>query len=73
MTVLNLKRGEQAEVVKINAAGAEGARLSALGLKTGTRVRVLSYSLFKSSVLLGFGAVRLSVRSSLAERIEVKR
>lgn len=73
MTVLNLKKGEEAEVVKVNAAGAEGARLSALGLKTGAHVQVLSYSLFKSSVLLGLGAVRLSMRASLAERIEVKR
>lgn len=73
MTVLNLKKGEEAEVVKINASGAEGARLSALGLKIGTHVQVLSYSLFKSSVLLGFGAVRLSMRAPLAGRIEVKR
>ena len=71
MTVLNLKKGERARVTAVNAAGAEGARLSALGLKNGTYVQVLGYSLFKSSVLLGFGAVRLSVRSSLASRIEV--
>ena len=73
MTVFDLKTGEEAEVIRINAVGAEGARLSALGLKIGTRVHILSYSLFKSSVLLGFGAVRLSVRASIARRIEVKR
>ncbi len=73
MTVFDLKKGEEAEVVKVNAAGAESARLSALGLKTGTHVHILSYSLFKSSALLGFGAVRLSVRASIARRIEVKR
>lgn len=73
MTVLNLKKGEKAKVLRVNAAGSEGARLNALGIKPGAYVQVLSYSLFKSSVLVGCGAVRATMRASLAGRIEVER
>lgn len=71
MTVFDLKKGESAKVTKINLAGAEAARLSALGLNAGTYVQVLSFSLFKSAVLLSFGAVRVGIRKPLAVKIEV--
>ena len=73
MTVFDLKKGEEAEVTAIKLEGSAAARLSAIGLKVGDRVQVLSYSLFNSSVLLAFGAVRVGVRKPLAQKIEVTR
>ena len=71
MTVFDLKKGDEAKVVSIKLEGGAAARLAALGLKIGTRVQILSFSLFKSAVLIAFGAVRVGVRKRLAERIEV--
>lgn len=71
MTVFNLKKGDKCIVKKINISGGERVRLNALGLKTGVQVHILGFSLFKSSALLAFGAVRVSMRKRLAEHIEV--
>ena len=71
MTVFDLKKGEEGVVTAIKIEGNAAARLSALGLKVGTCVQALSYSLFKSAVLISFGAVRVGVRKPLAQKIEV--
>lgn len=71
MTVFDLKKGDEAKVTAIKLEGSAAARLTSLGLKIGTRVQILSFSLFKSAVLIAFGAVRVGVRKHLAERIEV--
>ena len=71
MTVFDLKKGDEAKVIKINLSGSAAARLNALGLKKGTQVRILSFSLFKSAVLLSFGAARLGIRKPIAEKMEV--
>ena len=71
MTVYNLKKGESAKVVAIKLDSGAAARLNALGLKMGTCIQVLSFSLFKSAVLLSFGAVRVGLRKSLANAIQV--
>ena len=73
MTVFDLKRGESARITAIKLDGGAAARLSALGLKTGTHVQVLSFSLFKSAVLLSFGAVRVGIRKALAQKLEVQK
>ena len=72
MSVYDLKVGDTATVTKINFSGGAAARLSSLGITCGKRIEVLSFSLFKSSVLIGCGAVRLGVRKSLATQIEVE-
>lgn len=72
MTVFDLKKGEVAKIEKINIEGGARARLSSLGIKEGEEVEVLSYSLFRSSVLLAVGAVRVGIRKSLASKIFVK-
>ena len=72
MTVFDLKRGESAKIEKINIEGGARARLTALGIKEGEEIEVLSYSLFCSSVLLMAGAVRVGIRKSLATKIFVK-
>ncbi|MCH5147831.1 MAG: ferrous iron transport protein A [Clostridiales bacterium] len=72
MTVFDLKRGERAEIERINIEGGARARLFSLGIKEGEEIEVLSYSLFRSSVLLMAGAVRVGIRKSLATKIFVK-
>ena len=72
MTVFDLKRGESAEIVKITVDGGARARLSALGVKEGAEIEILSCSLFRSSVLLLVGAVRVGIRKGLATKIFVK-
>ena len=73
MNVFDLKMGEVAKIKRIDLDGSALERLTALGLKVGERVEVLSYSLFKSSVLLSCNAVRLGIRKPLALKIEVDR
>lgn len=72
MSVYDLKAGQSARIVKIKIEGGAAARLASLGITTGKRVTALAFSLFKSSVLIGCGAVRLGVRKSLAVLIEVE-
>ena len=71
MNVFDLKMGEVALIKRIDLTGSALERLTALGLKVGEQVEVLSYSLFKSSVLLSCNAVRLGIRKPLAKKIEV--
>ena len=72
MSVFDLKAGDSAVIKKINISGGAEQRLSSLGIVVGKRVEVLAFSLFKSGVLLGCGAVRLGVRKLLASKIEVE-
>lgn len=71
MNVFDLKMGEIAKIKRIDLDGSALERLTALGLKVGERIEVLSYSLFKSSVLVSCNAVRLGIRKPLATKIEV--
>ena len=73
MNVFDLKMGEVAKIKRIDLTGSVLERLTALGLKAGEQVEVLSYSLFKSSVLVSCNAVRLGIRKPIALKIEVER
>ena len=73
MNVFDLKMGEIAKIKRIDLEGSVLERLTALGLKAGEQVEVLSYSLFKSSVLVSCNAVRLGIRKPIALKIEVER
>lgn len=73
MNVYDLKLGERGVIIKIKLAGAAATRLNSLGITVGKEITVLSFSLFKSSVLIGCGAVRAGLRKSLAVSIEVKK
>ena len=72
VTVFDLPKGAEGEVVKVNIAGGAGARLKALGVTGGAKVRVLAFSLFRGGVLIGVNGVRLGLRKAAAEQIEVK-
>lgn len=73
MTVFDLKKGERAQVVGIGAEGGALARLSALGVVEGAQVEALGFSLFRGSVLLACGSVRIAVRRAVALKIRVKK
>ena len=72
MNVFDLKAGDCAVIKKINISGGAAQRLNSLGITSGKRITVLAFSLFKSSVLIGCGAVRLGLRKSLATQFEVE-
>lgn len=73
MGVFDLKKGESGKILSVQVDGAAGERLNLLGIKKGQTVTVLSYSVFKGSVLLGVGYTRVAIRRSVAERIEVEK
>ena len=71
MTAFNLGAGKSAKIINVTAVGSAAERLAALGFTRGRVITVLGYSILSSSVLLSCGAVRLAVRRSLADKIEV--
>lgn len=73
MSVYDLNKNESAEIVSVNALGAAAARLDSLNIVKGGKITVLAFSLFKSSVLIACGAVRVALRKSFAQQIEVRR
>lgn len=73
MSVFDLSVGDSAYIKNCNLAGSASARLNALGVVVGKKITVLSFSLFKSSVLIGCGAVRLGLRKAVAKSIEVEK
>ena len=73
MSVFDLSVGDSGYIKGCNLSGGAAARLSSLGITVGKKVTVLSFSLFRGSVLIGCGAVRLGLRASLAKSIEVEK
>lgn len=73
MSVFDLSAGDKAKIIKISAEGSVAARLLSLGIAVGKEIEVLSFSLFKSSVLIGCGAVRLGLRKNLALLLGVEK
>ena len=73
MSVFDLKKGESGIIKSCNLTGSASARLNSLGITVGRKITVLSFSLFRGSVLIGCGAVRLGIRAALAKLIEVER
>ncbi len=71
MGVFDLKKGDRAIVKSVSVDGAAGERLQSLGIKRGVKIEIISFSLFKGSVLIGVGYNRVAVRKSVAQRIEV--
>lgn len=73
MSVYELKTGEKGKIISVMAEGAAGTRLSSLGIVKGKEITALSFSLFKSSILIECGAVRLGLRKAVALLIEVEK
>lgn len=72
MSVYDLKAGQSGTITAINVEGGAAARLSSLGITVGKRVTALAFSLYKSSVMIGCGCIRLGLRKNFARLIEVK-
>lgn len=73
MSVFDLSVGDNAYIKNCNLTGSVSARLNSLGIVVGKKITVLAFSLFKSSVLIGCGAVRLGIRKAVAKSIEVEK
>lgn len=73
MSVFDLKTGESGIIKSCNLSGSGSSRLASLGITVGRKITVLSFSLFRGSVLIGCGAVRVGIRASLARLIEVEK
>ena len=73
MSVFDLNKGESAIIRSCGVTGSTLSRLSSLGITVGKKVTVLSFSLFKGSVLISCGAVRLGIRASIAKKIGVEK
>ncbi len=73
MSVFDLSVGDSAYIKNCNLTGSASSRLNSLGIVAGKKITVLSVSLFKSSVLIGCGAVRLGLRKAIAKLIEVEK
>ena len=73
MSVFDLSKGESGIIKSCSISGNSLARLNSLGITAGKKITVLSFSLFKGSVLIGCGSVRLGLRAALAKSIEVEK
>jgi Fe2+ transport system protein FeoA len=73
MGVFVLKAGESGIVKKMDLMDAQMARLVSLGINVGSKITVVSYSLFNTSVLILSGFIRVAMRKSIAQKIEVER
>lgn len=73
MSVFDLKAGECAYIKGCALSGNAEIRLRSLGIIAGKKVTVIAFSLFKSSVLLSCGAVRVGIRKAIAKSIEVEK
>lgn len=71
MKVFDLEMGQTAKITRIDLDGSALERLNSLGVAVGGKIEVISFSLLKSSVLISCGAVRVGLRKSLAQKIEV--
>ena len=72
MIVFDLLKGESGIIRSLGTSGSVATRLNSLGITAGKRVTVLSFSLFKGSVLIRCGTVRAGIRASIAKCIEVE-
>jgi Fe2+ transport system protein FeoA len=73
MGVFVLKAGESGIIKKMDLRDAQMARLVSLGINVGSKITVVSYSLFNTSVLILSGFIRVAMRKSIAQKIEVER
>ena len=71
MTVFNLQKNQSARITQMDVYGAPQRRLFSLGIVVGAKIKVISFSLFKSAVLISCGAIRLSMRKDFAKLIRV--
>jgi ferrous iron transport protein A len=67
-----LKRGNRALVVSVNANEELRDRFSSFGLVSGVNIRMLEYTLSKKSIKIEFDNTKLALRIKEANSIEVE-
>jgi len=67
-----LKKEQQANVVKVNATGELKQRLASFGLLKGAKIKIVDCSLAKSTIEVMVDSTLLALRKSEADKIEVE-
>ncbi len=73
MTILDLKRGTRAVVLKVDASDPVRERLRALGIYAGSKLTLLKCSLFKKTFLVQAGFSRVALGREVAGEVRVWR
>jgi ferrous iron transport protein A len=71
MTLIELKKGDQAEILKIHAEKALRNRLTSFGVMRGETLLVKGCSLAKQTMEIEVGSTLIALRADEAEKIEV--
>ena len=73
MYLIELKKGQKAEIVKITASKALKDRLSSFGLMKGEILTVKGCSIGKQTIEIEIGSTLIALRANEAEKIEVEK
>lgn len=73
MNLDELHKGEQGEVIKVNAKGPFKKRLLEMGFITGATVKVVKYAPLKDPVEYELKGYHVSLRHEEAQQIEIKK
>jgi ferrous iron transport protein A len=73
MKLAELKQGEEAVIVSIDANSELRSRLLSFGLAVGERLSVKGYSLAKQTIEIEIDGTLIALRREEADKIEVKR
>ena len=73
MLANQLKKGESATIIKINAEKALRDRFSSFGIVPGEEITVKQYSLAKQTIEIAIGPSLVVLRTNEAEKIEVNK
>lgn len=73
MNLIELTKGERAEIIKINADKALKDRFNSFGVMRGEELLVKGCSLAKQTMEIEVGSTLIALRADEAEKIEVEK
>lgn len=73
MLLVELKKGEQAEIIKINAETALKDRLNSMGVMRGEELIVRGCSLAKQTMEIEINGALIALRAEEAKKIEIEK
>lgn len=73
MKLSELTKGDQAEIVKVNADKVLRDRLTSLGVMRGEKLMVRGCSLAKQTMEIEVGSTLIAVRADEADKIDVEK
>ena len=73
MNLIELIKGDRAEIIKINADKALRDRFSSFGVMRGEEILVKGCSLAKQTMEIEVGSTLIALRADEADKIEVER